>query len=340
MDMYITLRFQYEGGMVTDCFNVDVDKLSYFKFVDIVKEMGYNYAASVVYIKPPKCRHVVEVKSDRDIMGIVPKLKNGDIVELYVIHLVEEDVVAPPAIEYLNDVGGVDGVELSEVFGRTSTSVGEELGRSFSSAREELGRTSTSAGEELGRAFASAKRNWVGLLLVVEKTWGRETTIGSVNETKIGGDVNGFATTATDVPGAIGGVKRPRMVGMGILHTQSGFTIHNDYLELSHDNRNDFDAYINQNTEPTEDILQWWRNRGKGFPKLVPMVRDILGMQASSVTSKGVFSATRFQLGEHRHSLAADSLEISVLFRDWINAERRNLGREPLPPNFKMTLIK
>ena len=43
-------------------------------------------------------------------MGIVPKLKNGDIVELYVIHLVEEDVVAPPAIEYLNDVGGVDGV--------------------------------------------------------------------------------------------------------------------------------------------------------------------------------------------------------------------------------------
>ena len=24
-----------------------------------------------------------------------------------------------------------------------------------------------------------------------------------------------------------------------------------DYLELSHDNRNDFDAYINQNTEPT-----------------------------------------------------------------------------------------
>ena len=28
-----------------------------------------------------------------------------------------------------------------------------------------------------------------------------------------------------------------------------------DYLELSHDNRNDFDAYVNQNTEPNEDIL-------------------------------------------------------------------------------------
>uniref|UniRef100_A0A3Q7FIB0 Reverse transcriptase/retrotransposon-derived protein RNase H-like domain-containing protein n=1 Tax=Solanum lycopersicum TaxID=4081 RepID=A0A3Q7FIB0_SOLLC len=62
---------------------------------------------------------------------------------------------------------------------------------------------------------------------------------------------------------------------------------------------------------PTEDILKWWRDRGKGFPKLVPMVRDILAMQASSVSSKGVFSAARFQLGEHRDSLTSDSLEIS-----------------------------
>ena len=107
-----------------------------------------------------------------------------------------------------------------------------------------------------------------------------------------------------------------------------------DYLELSHDNRNDFDAYINQMTEHTEDVLKWWRERTKGFPKLVPMVRDILAMQASSVASEGVFSVARFQLGEHRHSLVADNLEISVLFRDWINAERRNLGREPLPTKF------
>uniref|UniRef100_A0A3Q7FKK4 HAT C-terminal dimerisation domain-containing protein n=1 Tax=Solanum lycopersicum TaxID=4081 RepID=A0A3Q7FKK4_SOLLC len=42
------------------------------------------------------------------------------------------------------------------------------------------------------------------------------------------------------------------------------------------------------------------------------MARDILAMQASSVASEDVFSAARFQLGEHRHSLAADSLEIST----------------------------
>uniref|UniRef100_A0A3Q7GQP2 HAT C-terminal dimerisation domain-containing protein n=1 Tax=Solanum lycopersicum TaxID=4081 RepID=A0A3Q7GQP2_SOLLC len=87
--------------------------------------------------------------------------------------------------------------------------------------------------------------------------------------------------------------------------------------------------------EPTEDILSRWRNRGKGFSKLQLMARFILAMQASSLALEGVFSAARFQLGEHRYSLAVDSLEISILFRDWIYAERINLGREPLPTNFQ-----
>ncbi|KAH0714655.1 hypothetical protein KY284_007560 [Solanum tuberosum] len=43
----------------------------------------------------------------------------------------------------------------------------------------------------------------------------------------------GVAATATDVPGATGGGKRPRMVGMGILHTQSGFTIHNPEMPMN-----------------------------------------------------------------------------------------------------------
>ncbi|KAH0750827.1 hypothetical protein KY290_030059 [Solanum tuberosum] len=39
--------------------------------------------------------------------------------------------------------------------------------------------------------------------------------------------------------------------------------------------------------------------------------------------------------GEHRYSLAADSLEISVLFRDWINGERRSYGHPPLSTKFE-----
>ena len=65
------------------------------------------------------------------------------------------------------------------------------------------------------------------------------------------------------------------------------------------------------------------------------MTRDILAIKTSSVASEGVFSAKRFQIGEHRHSLVADSFEIMILFRDWINAERRNFGREPLLTKFQ-----
>ncbi|KAL3363106.1 hypothetical protein AABB24_012417, partial [Solanum stoloniferum] len=88
--------------------------------------------------------------------------------------------------------------------------------------------------------------------------------------------------------------------------------------------------------EPTTiDLLEWWSNRGKGFSKLQPVARDVLAIQASSVASEGAFSAARFQIGEHIYSLAADSLEISVLFRDWINGERRSYGRPPLPTKFE-----
>ncbi|KAL3334021.1 hypothetical protein AABB24_030672 [Solanum stoloniferum] len=88
------------------------------------------------------------------------------------------------------------------------------------------------------------------------------------------------------------------------------------YLELSHNDRNNFDVYINQNTEPTTDLLEWRSNRGKGFPKLQPVAQDVLAIQACSVASEDAFSAARFQIGEHKYSLTADSLEISILFRD------------------------
>ncbi|KAL3334514.1 hypothetical protein AABB24_030975 [Solanum stoloniferum] len=73
-------------------------------------------------------------------------------------------------------------------------------------------------------------------------------------------------------------------------------------------------------------ILVWWKNRENQFPTLARIVRDVLAIQASSVASEQAFSAARFMIGDHRYSLAKDSLEISVLFRDWVNAERRNTG--------------
>ncbi|KAK4354149.1 hypothetical protein RND71_026343 [Anisodus tanguticus] len=60
------------------------------------------------------------------------------------------------------------------------------------------------------------------------------------------------------------------------------------------------------------------------------MTRDDLNIQASSTASESAFSAGRYQIGDHRHSLAGDSLEIAVLFRDWIRAARRRCGQSEI----------
>ena len=102
------------------------------------------------------------------------------------------------------------------------------------------------------------------------------------------------------------------------------------FLGLNSTNRDDFKEYLNQSLENleikdgNEDLLGWWTRRSDAFPTLSKMVRDVLAIQASSVASEAAFNAERFQIGDHIHSLAEDSLETTVLFRDWCNAERRN----------------
>ena len=73
-----------------------------------------------------------------------------------------------------------------------------------------------------------------------------------------------------------------------------------------------------------EDLFGWWSRRSDAFPTLSKMVRDVLAIQASSIASEAAFSTTMFQIGDHRHSLAEDSLETTILFRDWSNVGRRN----------------
>uniref|UniRef100_M1DBN0 PB1-like domain-containing protein n=1 Tax=Solanum tuberosum TaxID=4113 RepID=M1DBN0_SOLTU len=290
MDVYVTLRFhhggklqqkpriKYEGGIVTDCFDVDVDKLSYFEFVDIVKEIGYNCSACVVYIKPPKCRRVIEVKSDRDIMV---KLFNTTF-----------DKESSQPFEGSEGLGFEEtaqpeelivGEELGEVLGRTATSVGEDLGRASAGVGEDLGSSKVNSyrgGSKLGvnidipevgsdweseteasddsdnadlsdegedeygsdvheevsaigrgRGTAPGNGTWIGVTADSSGATGRGRGI----ETGLAGRGRrtSVAATATDVPGATGGGKRPRMVGMEILHTQSGFTIHNPGMPMN-----------------------------------------------------------------------------------------------------------
>ncbi|KAG5595306.1 hypothetical protein H5410_036538 [Solanum commersonii] len=143
MDVYVTLRFHHGG------------KLQQKR----LKEIGYNCSSCVVYIKPPKCRCVVEVKSDRDIMGIVHQLKNRDIVELYVTHLVEKVVVPPPQIGYLNDVGGESNATFDKESSQTfegSEGLGFQEAVQLAQPEEPIGRASVSVGEDLGGTFSAA----------------------------------------------------------------------------------------------------------------------------------------------------------------------------------------
>ena len=80
-----------------------------------------------------------------------------------------------------------------------------------------------------------------------------------------------------------------------------------------------------ENPDGSFDLLEWWKAREKHFPVLARMARDILSIQASTVASESAFSQARLQIGDHRASMR-ESLEKSVLFRDWIRAERRNFG--------------
>jgi len=101
-----------------------------------------------------------------------------------------------------------------------------------------------------------------------------------------------------------------------------------NYDETSH--LNELQVYLSQglekeNPDGSFDLLEWWKAREKHFPVLARMARDILSIQASTVASESAFSQARLQIGDHRASMR-DSLEKSVLFRDWIRSERRNFG--------------
>ena len=97
------------------------------------------------------------------------------------------------------------------------------------------------------------------------------------------------------------------------------------FLGINSTNRDDFEEYLNQSLEALEikdgfeDLLGLWSRRSDAFPTLSKMVHDVLAIQASSVASE-----TAFRIGDHRHSSAKDNLKTTVLFRDWVNTDRKN----------------
>ncbi|KAM3381915.1 hypothetical protein P3S68_007488 [Capsicum galapagoense] len=100
---YITLRYfhdgvlnskrkkpDYEGGEVTDIFDVDVDKLSYFELTGFLKELGYATTRCMFYLRPPKKDFLLSFQCDKDIFELSQSFENGDIVEVYICHMIDQ----------------------------------------------------------------------------------------------------------------------------------------------------------------------------------------------------------------------------------------------------------
>jgi hypothetical protein len=75
------------------------------------------------------------------------------------------------------------------------------------------------------------------------------------------------------------------------------------------------------------EVLEWWKNFNHQ-PVLQAIARDLLTPPASTVASESYFSASAQVLNDRRHNLSETILEMYVLIKDWIDADRRNQGQE------------
>ncbi|KAM3394245.1 hypothetical protein P3S68_003247 [Capsicum galapagoense] len=69
------------------------------------------------------------------------------------------------------------------------------------------------------------------------------------------------------------------------------------------------------------NALDWWRGNETQYHVLSRLARDILNVPMSTVASESAFSQGRQQLGDNRHSLGSNAINVLVCLKDWIRAE-------------------
>ncbi|CAN4116282.1 unnamed protein product [Withania somnifera] len=75
--------------------------------------------------------------------------------------------------------------------------------------------------------------------------------------------------------------------------------------------------------------LEWWKTNQATYPVLSALARDVMNIPMSTVALESAFSQGRQQIGDHRHSLGSNAINVLVCLRDWIRAERRTKGLVP-----------
>ncbi|KAF3633322.1 putative C2 and GRAM domain-containing protein-like [Capsicum annuum] len=93
----------YKGGKITEFLDVDIDNMSYFELRDYIRKLGYSTTCTFS-IKPPNSGILVDVDNDIDIFEMMCSLKNGDEMDVFVKHLVDEPIVVNPTPMFLENV--------------------------------------------------------------------------------------------------------------------------------------------------------------------------------------------------------------------------------------------
>ncbi|KAF3629424.1 hypothetical protein FXO38_27695 [Capsicum annuum] len=91
----------YNGGKIIEFLDVDVDKMSYFELRDYIRKLRY-ITSCTFSIKPPNNDNLVDIDNDMDILSMKCSLEDGDEVEVFVNHLVDEPIVDPMLLENVN----------------------------------------------------------------------------------------------------------------------------------------------------------------------------------------------------------------------------------------------
>ncbi|KAK3920431.1 E3 SUMO-protein ligase ZBED1 [Frankliniella fusca] len=90
-----------------------------------------------------------------------------------------------------------------------------------------------------------------------------------------------------------------------------------------HNERDELDQYLREASDTTtEDLLEWWKTKGKAYPKLQALARRLLGIPASSASSERVFSKAGFIVNSRRKRLHPKTVDAIIFLHQHLRKKR------------------
>ncbi|CAA0821445.1 Unknown protein [Striga hermonthica] len=90
---------------------------------------------------------------------------------------------------------------------------------------------------------------------------------------------------------------------------------------------NELDMYIGEpllKLSGEFDILAWWKNKREQYPILSQIVRDVMAIQVSTVTSESTISAAGRVVDPYRSRLDPEMVQALICTKDWVAAASKD----------------